>query len=57
MHSRGILYKAEGDYLDRVSSDQKVFETIRRGRPVLLSEANGLKTNSKKTTRLESTQI
>jgi hypothetical protein len=33
MHSRDILLKAKGDHLDLVHTDQKVLETIRRGRP------------------------
>jgi hypothetical protein len=35
MHSMDILRKAKGDCLDLVHSDQKVLETIRRGRLVL----------------------
>ncbi len=34
--SRDILHKAKGDYLDRVHTDQKVLEVIRRGRLVLV---------------------
>jgi hypothetical protein len=34
-----------------------VLETVRQGRLVLLSEAKSLRTNSKKTGKLESTQI
>jgi hypothetical protein len=48
---------ARGAHLDRVHSDQVVLEMIRGRGWSLSSEAKSLKTSSKKTVKLESTQI
>jgi hypothetical protein len=45
MDSKDILRKVKEDRLDQVHSNEKVLETIRRGRLVLLSEAKSLKAN------------
>jgi hypothetical protein len=57
IHSKDILHKATGNHLDLVKSDQMVLETIRRGRLVLSIRSQESQMSSKKTFRLESTQI
>jgi hypothetical protein len=56
MHSKDKLRKAKGDHLDRVHSDQMVLKMTGRGGWSFLLEAKSLKTNSKKTIRLNSTR-
>jgi hypothetical protein len=49
--------QSQGDHLDRVQSDQKVLEIIRRGKLVLVIRGQESQNHSKRAIRLQSTQI